>query len=226
MAKKKTKKSKATPPALKKMQELWKGGEPRKALGPLPDGTYQATITDSKIGATQKKKRQIDTTLEVISGEFEGRTIHKYDMLETQDNVDWVQGMLEILELDVPDSIGDLEDTLKDAIGKIVEISVRNSEGFTNVYINDLLEEIDDSDEDEDEEDDDEPDDDDEEEDDEEEGEDEDEDEDDDDEEEEEEEDDEEEDEDDEEEEEEEEPPKKKKSAKKKAKAKKKKGRK
>ena len=47
--------------------------------------------------------------------------------------------MLEILELDIPEDIKELETVLQDAVGKIVEISVRNEGGFSNVFINDLF---------------------------------------------------------------------------------------
>lgn len=156
-AKKSSKKSKRASPALAALQKLWSGGEPRKALGPLPDGTYQATITKAELKTTQTGKPQIDTTLQVISGEYEDRTVHKYDLLMTQENVNWVQGMFEVLEVELPEKVKDLPDVLEETVGKIVEISVRNAEGFCNVYINDLLEEVeDDEDVEEDEEDEDE----------------------------------------------------------------------
>ena len=139
------------PPALASLSKLLKNGKPKVGTPTLPDGTYQGEITDIKLGTTQKGKPQIDWTLKVLSGEYEGRACHKYDMLATQENVDWVYGTLEVLGVDeLPTSLDDFKTTLQSSVGKKVEFSCRTQGNFTNVYINELLETVEDEDYDED----------------------------------------------------------------------------
>ncbi len=150
MAKKK--KSTKTNPALAGLSKLLKKGAPKQGTVSLDDGTYQGVISAIELGQTQKGKAQIDWTLKVLAGEFEGRTQHKYDLLASQENVNWLLGTLEALECEIPETDKDLKDALKSCIGKKIEFSTRTSGDFTNVYINELLddEEIDDSDDDDD----------------------------------------------------------------------------
>ena len=152
-------------PALANLSKLFKKGTAKHGTVSLPDGTYQAKIIDAKRTLTQKKKLQIDWTFEVISGEYEGRKQHKYDLLVTQDNVDWLLGTLETLEIEMPKKFNEdnfaevIDSCLKKAVGLVAEVSIRTSGDFSNVYINELLEgEGDDGNEDEDEEDEDEAD--------------------------------------------------------------------
>lgn len=149
--------AKTQAPALAGLSALLKKGKPKAGTQSLDDGTYQGMITNVTLGMTQKKKPQVDWTLKVISGEFENRVQHKYDMIVTQENIDWLFGTLDTLGVeDLPTSDAELKNVLKDQVGKAVEFSCRSTGDFTNVYINELLEGVDsediEDDEDEDEE--------------------------------------------------------------------------
>lgn len=129
-------------PALQGLAGFWKKGAAKKGTPSLPDGTYQGEIVATKLGLTQKKKPQIDWTLKVTSGEFEGKAQHKYDLVHTQENIDWLFGTLETLEVSIPskmDSDVALKKLLAKTEGLSIEFSVRTQGDFTNVYINELL---------------------------------------------------------------------------------------
>lgn len=136
-----------TPAGLAGLSKLLKAGSPKVGMASLPNGTYQGEITSVVLGQTQKKDSQVDWTLKVLSGEFEGRLQHKYDMCSTQENIDWLLGTLETLEVkEMPEDDKEFAAILKKQVGKKVEFSCRVSGDFTNVYINELLEEVPDGD--------------------------------------------------------------------------------
>ncbi len=136
---------------LSALSKFLKNAHPKKGALALPDGTYQGVITDVKIGATAKGKPQIDWALKVLTGDYEGKIQHKFDQLQTQENVDWVLGTLETLGYEgIPKSDKEFAAALKAQIGKNVEFSCRASGDFTNIYINELLEDVEEEDEDED----------------------------------------------------------------------------
>lgn len=128
------------PPALQGLSKLFKNGQAKRGTPTLPDGTYQGEIVAAIQAKTKKKKLQVDWTLKVLAGEYEGRTQHKYDLLVTQENVDWFLGVLEVLEVEAPSDASEMKSTLKSCVGKKVEFSVKSSGDFSNVYINELLE--------------------------------------------------------------------------------------
>ncbi len=152
---------------LKNLQKNWKKSKPRKSGSSIPDGDYGVRIESAIIAEARTSGRmQVVWTLQVISPkDFEGRSVLKFSGMETEDNLDFLQGDLEVLELSIPDKISDLGATLEEAAGLLVDINVYTKDEFTNINFLELLEDDDtDDDEEEDEEDEDEDEDDDEEE--------------------------------------------------------------
>ncbi len=163
MAKKKKSKKKAkgktkskggkknTASTLKSLQKNWKKTEPRKVGAPVPDNGYSARINTAVIEESKASGRlQVNWGLEVTDGDYAGRKLFKFSGLESEDNLAFLQGDLETLELPIPENIADLGEVLEDAAGLAVEVNVRTKEEFTNVDFIELLED-EDSDEDEDE---------------------------------------------------------------------------
>ena len=135
---------------LKGLQTSWKKGKPRKAGFPVPDNDYGVEILIAAIEVARSSGRmQINYAMQVLDGDYEGKEIHKYAGLETDDNIDFAMGDLETLELDVPEDIGDLGPVLEGAVGLQVDVTVRTDGSFANVDFNELLAEGDgDSDDD------------------------------------------------------------------------------
>jgi hypothetical protein len=126
---------------LKKLEKKWGGVEPRHGRAPVPDGTYQCRIDTASMDVSKNSGRlQITWGFVVLNGPEEGNKIFKYDGLETDENMAWVQGTLETLELKIPKKLSTLKKILLKAVGLAVEVQVRTKGEFTNSYISGLLE--------------------------------------------------------------------------------------
>lgn len=125
---------------LKTLQKLWKKAEPKKIGAPLPPDDYVARIDNAVIGESRNGRTQIDWTLTIIGGDYEGKIVHRYTGLETEENLSYLQGDLEVLELQVPDSIDDLGEVLTEAAGIMVDITVAKNNEYVNIYFNDVVE--------------------------------------------------------------------------------------
>ncbi|KKL56688.1 hypothetical protein LCGC14_2242910 [marine sediment metagenome] len=129
--KKKTKKSKSkhskkdVASTLTGLQKGWKKASPRKVGAPVPDGSYPARIESAIIEESKASGRmQVNWGITVVEGDYEGRTIHKFSGLETEDNLSFLQGDIETLELPIPDKISDLGEVLEDTVDLLLEINV------------------------------------------------------------------------------------------------------
>ena len=134
--------SKGNTPNLKALSGFFKNASPKKGQSPLEDGTYQGTIVAANLSTTQTNKPQVDWTLKVISGDREGKTIHKFDLLASQENIDWFLGTLETLGIDAPEDADGVKAAIAEAVGKNVEFTSRTTGDFTNIYINELLDDV------------------------------------------------------------------------------------
>ncbi len=131
---------------LKSLQKDWKGAEPKRGSQPLPDDNYIVRIVDAVVEEAKSSQRlQIRWNMNVIDGEFSNKKLVKFDGLEDSDNLDWLQGSLEALELDIPDNLEDIGEVLEDAAGLAVDVTVRNKDEYSNVYFNELAEGYDDA---------------------------------------------------------------------------------
>lgn len=127
---------------LAEMQEAWEKGEPRTTGAPIPDDNYAMRIDSAVVESAKSSGRmQVNFGLIVTEGDFadEERVLHKYAGMETDQNIDYLQGDLQTLELDIPPQIADIGDTIQDSIGSNVEVSVVTREGFTNFNFVELL---------------------------------------------------------------------------------------
>ncbi len=141
-SKKKTTTRKASGgPLSSKLNKLWKKAKPRTIGAPVPDGPYSARIETAIIEESRASKRpQVNWGLKIVEGDFAGRTVKKFSGLESEDNLDFLQGDLETLELAIPDALGDLGETLEQAPDILLEINVRTRDEFTNIDFIELLE--------------------------------------------------------------------------------------
>ena len=141
---------------LKAMQKGWSKAEPAQGGFPVPDGSYAVRIISAILEQARKSARlQINWEMQVIEpANYAGKIFHKYAGIDTDESLPYVQGDLEALELEIPDSIVDIGVTLESAAGLVCEVGVRTKAEFTNVDFVELVEEGDlsgDEDEDEDE---------------------------------------------------------------------------
>ena len=114
-------------------QDSWESSEARSFGAPLPDGQYEGIIEAALIEESRNGRLQVRWDLLVTEGDCEGRQVRKYNGLETKDNMDWFKGDLQTLNLDVPDDITNLGDTLEAASGMAIRFQVRTRDEFTNI---------------------------------------------------------------------------------------------
>ena len=148
MAKKKKKGGMIT--KLKGMQKSWADSEPKRGGVGVPDDDYVARIDTAVLGESKTSQRlQIEWGMTVLEGDFEGKKISKYDGINEAKDLPYVQGTLEALELDIPEDITEIGEVLENAVGLIVDVTVKTRDEFTNIYFNELVEDYEESEEEE-----------------------------------------------------------------------------
>lgn len=120
---------------------------------PLPDGKYQSTITKVHLATVKKGKLQGSVRVEfhgkILTGEFKGYPTWRGVNLEMQakgnmpSGVSLLKGDLQTLGADLK-SLDEpsLLKVFKGLIGQNVEISASTREGWTNIYFNQLIGDI------------------------------------------------------------------------------------
>jgi CO dehydrogenase/acetyl-CoA synthase beta subunit len=125
---------------LKSFGKTWKGVEPRQGAARIHDGDYTCRIDDVVLEEAKNSGRlQVAWHLVVIEGDQENKKVVKRDGIEDEDGMAWLQGTLEKLELEIPEDIEDLGETLEEAKGLEVSVSVVTKDEYQNIYINELV---------------------------------------------------------------------------------------
>lgn len=126
---------------LEELGKAWKKTEPRKVGAPLPPGEYVFQIESATIEESKKGRLQVKWVLTVMEpSEMEGKKVNRYSGIDNDDALAFLQGDLETLEVNIPDDITDLGDSLEETQGLLVAgVAVKNDE-YLNIYFNDLVE--------------------------------------------------------------------------------------
>lgn len=126
---------------LKALQKDWKSTEARQGYEDLPAGDYEGVIKNAVLSLSKNDNLMATYTLEVIEGDFKGRTQYKRQMVETADNIAYAKGDLDAIGVDAPDNIADLGDTFEqEVVGLPILFSVSHNKEFVNVYFRERLE--------------------------------------------------------------------------------------
>jgi hypothetical protein len=140
MAKKKT----TLKGKLAKLGSDWEASEPKRAGMPLPDGEYVARIDEAVLNESRASGRlQVTWKMTCMGdedGNYEGRKVSKFSGLDSVDSLSYFMGDLESLEIEAPDDISDIGETLEEAAGIEVIISIWTRDEFTNISFKELAE--------------------------------------------------------------------------------------
>lgn len=129
---------------LAKMKSSWKKAQTRERLDfeDLEAGVYIMAICGATLAQWgDKKKTAIKFDYVVQEGECAGSTQTVFENCETEDNMFFIQLLIEKLGYELPE-IEELEEVLKDIENTkpIVRARVTNREGFTNIRVLKLIE--------------------------------------------------------------------------------------
>ncbi len=107
----------------------------------LPDGKYHMGITDCKLILEPGKRRCAVSKLKVVGGDdgYVGETLTLFDGLETSDNIGYFKKKLSKAGIKIGKGVEGIEEAVEDFVGRCVEVQVRNKDGFTNWYVNKLV---------------------------------------------------------------------------------------
>lgn len=124
--------------------------------GRVPDGVYLLKVTGAELTASKSSGRpQVNWTFTVMSGEEKGESCYDYDGLSTETNFEFLVRRLTRLGIEPPETLAALPATLDEIMEAQPTFrgSVKTRDGFTHVYVNRLVEDMDGDDEDDEDED-------------------------------------------------------------------------
>lgn len=120
--------------------KLWSKAEARVG-GMVPDGTYEAEIVKVEV-SIKNEAIKVHWELKITDGQYDGKPVHRWDTIKTEENLGYFKGALKTLDIDAPEELADLDelrDLLQAAVGLAVEIRVVTKNEFTNTYYQQLL---------------------------------------------------------------------------------------
>ncbi len=140
---------------LRALQKKWKKSKARSVQEPVPDGKYEMKVIDCRIERAKKSSRlQIVWVIQILTGKYKKRIIYRYDGLETENNLGFLKADFKKLGFKLPKNIMKITKIVDDIAGMSFHGQVKTNGEYTNIYINDVIDEEDEEDEDEDDEDD------------------------------------------------------------------------
>lgn len=122
---------------LKLMQKAWKKSKARNIQKPLPDGPYVVRIIDVRLDRSKTSDRlQVVWVMQVKGGKYKGRVLTRYSGLESESNISFLKTDFKALDVKAPKNIINITKTLEKCIDLKVDISLKTSGQYTNIYFN------------------------------------------------------------------------------------------
>ena len=79
------------------LRQMWGKAEPVIGFGRLEDGDYVCRLLRMNVTRSQNGRLQLESAYQVIDGADEGQEIRKFDGMETEQNLQFLKGYLEVL---------------------------------------------------------------------------------------------------------------------------------
>lgn len=131
--------------SLNKLDGAWRKAEPRTS-GNLPAGDYLCRIDGMPVVKSKGGNTMVVTDYTVWDGKYKGSKGKKFDLLETQQNLDFFKGYCEVLGIEAPEKMKDLPYALNDFVEgnkSLVWFTVREKDGNTNTSLKAVADETD-----------------------------------------------------------------------------------
>lgn len=126
---------------LKKMKKLWDDG--KDSPPGVPDGIYQMQLQACTLKESQNGKLYIAREHLVLEGEFEGEVVRDMISLETDQGPYYVAKFIDQMGYEVPEDVTDIPEVLEtiENDASVYKASAKRSGEFTNVRIQEIIEE-------------------------------------------------------------------------------------
>lgn len=129
---------------LKDLNKTWKNTEPIEIQERVnvPDGNYVAVMEPAGVELAKSSERlQIAWPMKISDGKFKGKRVIKFDGLDSELSISWVKGVMNVLGIEIPKVAEDLPEVLekffkKEYDDRPINISIKTTDDFTNIYIN------------------------------------------------------------------------------------------
>ena len=137
---------------LKQLQGTWRRSKAKNRLKPVKDGKYTAKIIDARLEKSKNTSRlQVAQVFQIVRGKFKDRMVYRYSGLEDENGISYFKSDLKKLGVKIPKKIVNISRAIEKCIDLTCNITVKTRGEFTNIFIDDLVEEEDEFDEEDDE---------------------------------------------------------------------------
>lgn len=131
---------------LSKLSAMWKKVVPIQAsFSNVPDGDYVGDLKEMKLADAKKSGRlQVEMTFEVADGEYEGKTMKRFDGVEDEQGMGYFKNVCEIIGLDLPDDLREWQSAMDEFVANnttdLYDVTAKVNGQYTNIYINGISE--------------------------------------------------------------------------------------
>ncbi len=125
---------------LSQLSKMWKRVEPIVlSFLRVPDGQYTARISAMELTEAKKSGRlQVETTFEIVDGEYEGHSVKRFDGIEDETGMGYFKGFAEVIGFELPKEIEMLQEKMDKFVIKnsdLFDITLKTNEDYQNVYV-------------------------------------------------------------------------------------------
>lgn len=132
---------------LSQLSKLWKKAQPiAPSFSNVPEGDYVADLKEMKLGESKKGRIQAELTLEIVDGDYTGKTVKRFDGVEEETGMGYFKNLCEVIGFDIPDNMEAWQEAMDEFVANNVKdlyaITVKQSSDgkYSNVYINNISE--------------------------------------------------------------------------------------
>lgn len=105
-------------------------------------GRYNVQLSKAEIKESKKGSLMCQWTLNFLDGKYQGKSIMKFSMLESDQNLEFFAKDIMRLEWEFPDDPDQIEETLEEIVKAdlVVQIEIVKNGDYTNIYFQKVLE--------------------------------------------------------------------------------------
>jgi len=131
---------------LSKLSAMWKKVKPiQPSFSNVPDGDYIGDLKEMKLAESKKSGRlQVEMTFEVADGEYEGKTVKRFDGVEEETGMGYFKNLCEVIGFDIPDDMNVWQEEMDAFVAgnttDLYDITIKTNDKYANVYVNSVSE--------------------------------------------------------------------------------------